>query len=76
MIVTGKALPRRTVLRGLGASLALPFLDGMVSALAALRKTAVTPAPRLGVVYVPNGMRMESTGSPRLKVRTSSFPSS
>ena len=59
MIVTGKALPRRTVLRGLGASLALPFLDGMVPALAALRKTAQTPVPRLGVVYVPNGMRME-----------------
>ena len=59
MIVTRKALPRRTVLRGLGVSLALPLLDGMVPAFAALRKTAAQPAPRLGVVYVPNGMMME-----------------
>ena len=59
MIVTRKALPRRTVLRGLGVSLALPLLDGMVPAFAALRKTAARPAPRLGVVYVPNGMMME-----------------
>ncbi len=59
MIVTRKALPRRTVLRGLGVSLALPLLDGMVPAFAALRRTAAAPVPRLGVVYAPNGMRME-----------------
>ena len=35
MIITQKAIPRRTVLRGLGASLALPLLDGMVPAFAA-----------------------------------------
>ncbi len=58
MIITRKALPRRTVLRGLGASLALPLLDGMVPAFAALRKTAAAPVKRLGVVYVPNGMMM------------------
>ena len=58
MIVTQKALPRRTVLRGLGASLALPLLDGMVPAFAALRTTAAAPVRRLGVVYVPNGMMM------------------
>ena len=40
MIITQKALPRRTVLRGLGASLALPLLDGMAPAFAALRTTA------------------------------------
>ena len=59
MIITQKAIPRRTVLRGLGASLALPLLDGMVPAYAALRNTAATPVRRLGVVYVPNGMMME-----------------
>ena len=58
MIITRKALARRTVLRGLGASLALPLLDGMVPAFAALRKTAAAPVKRLGVVYVPNGMMM------------------
>ena len=59
MFLTRKALPRRTVLRGLGASLALPLLDGMVPAFAALRTTAARPVRRLGVVYVPNGMMME-----------------
>jgi hypothetical protein len=59
MIITKKAIPRRTVLRGLGVSLALPFLDGMVPAFAALRNTAANPARRLGVVYVPNGMMMD-----------------
>ena len=48
MIITRKALPRRTVLRGLGASLALPLLDGMVPALAALRKTAAAPSSGSG----------------------------
>jgi hypothetical protein len=58
MIITKKALSRRTVLRGLGASLALPLLDGMVPAFAAIRTTAANPVRRLGVVYVPNGMMM------------------
>ena len=57
MIITKKCLPRRTVLRGLGAALALPWLDSMVPALTALAKSAV-PARRLGVFYVPNGMSM------------------
>ena len=59
MIVTKKAIPRRTVLRGLGASLALPLLDGMVSAFAAVRHTAARPAVRFGVVYAPTGMIMK-----------------
>ena len=58
MIVTKKSIPRRTVLRGIGASLALPLLDGMVPAFAALRNTAAQPVRRYGVVYVPNGMMM------------------
>ena len=59
MIVTKKAIPRRTLLRGVGATLALPFLDGMVPALTALAKTAAKPIARLCTVYVPNGIMME-----------------
>src|SRR5262245_62457917 len=58
MIITGKQLPRRTCLRGVGATLALPLLDGMVPALTALRNTAARPVARLGIVYVPNGIFM------------------
>ena len=54
MIVTQRAIPRRTVLRGLGATLALPLLDGMVPAFAATPK----PILRFGASYVPNGMMM------------------
>jgi hypothetical protein len=60
MLVTKKFLPRRTFLRGLGVSLALPVLDAMVPALTASAQTAANPVRRLGVVYVPNGMAMES----------------
>ena len=59
MIITRKAIPRRTVLRGLGASLALPLLDGMVPAFAGMQDSPANPVRRLGIVYVPNGMRME-----------------
>ena len=59
MIITKRVLPRRTVLRGLGAALALPMLDGMVPALSALGRSAARPATRLGVVYVPNGIVMD-----------------
>jgi len=58
MIVTRSHLPRRTFLRGLGATLALPLLDGMVPALTALQRTAAKRAPRLAVFYLPNGMNM------------------
>jgi len=44
-ILTGKALPRRTFLRGLGAAVALPYLDAMVPALGALTKRSITAAP-------------------------------
>jgi hypothetical protein len=59
MFVTKKALPRRTVLRGLGATLALPLLDAMVPAMSALARGPASPVRRLGVVYLPNGMAME-----------------
>jgi hypothetical protein len=60
MIITRKAIPRRTVLRGLGATLALPLLDGMIPALTAQARTAAAPINRFGVMYVVNGMIMES----------------
>jgi hypothetical protein len=59
MIILNARLPRRTVLRGLGAALALPLLDGMVPALTAQSRTAARRIPRLGVVYVPNGIQMQ-----------------
>ena len=58
MFITRMHLPRRTVLRGLGATLALPLLDCMVPALTAQSRTAAAPIRRFGVFYVPNGMSM------------------
>ena len=56
MYITGKALSRRTVLRGMGtAAIALPFLDSMVPALAAPTKSPT----RLAFLYVPNGIMMK-----------------
>jgi hypothetical protein len=54
MIITKLALPRRTFLRGMGATLALPLLDSMAPALSALQNGA-KPVPRLGFFYAPNG---------------------
>jgi hypothetical protein len=58
MIVTKKAIGRRSVLRGLGVTVALPLLDAMVPALTAFQKTAARPVNRFGAVYVPNGIVM------------------
>ena len=55
MIIRKIALPRRTFLRGMGATLALPLLDSMVPALSAQASTAAHPVRRLGVVYIPMG---------------------
>ena len=60
MNIFKKTLPRRTLLRGLGASLALPLLDSMVPALSSASAQTAQPAKRLGVVYVPNGMAMKA----------------
>ena len=68
MIVTKRAIPRRTILRGLGAAMALPLLDGMVPALTAAARTAAAPRRRLGIVYVPHGAvaeRWKPTGEGR-----------
>jgi hypothetical protein len=64
MIITNKALPRRTFLRGVGATMALPLLDSMFPAMSAAR-AAARPAVRLGYVYTPNGIIGCSEKSPR-----------
>ena len=56
MFISKRALPRRTFLRGVGTALALPMLDAMVPALSA---KSVKPTPRLGFVYVSNGVILE-----------------
>jgi len=57
--LTSKHLPRRTVLRGLGATVALPFLDAMLPAFATRARAAAKPVHRFQAFYVPNGMAME-----------------
>ncbi len=57
MFISKMALPRRTVLRGMGATLALPFLEAMVPALTATAQTAANRPRRFGVVFVPLGER-------------------
>ena len=54
-----KSLPRRTVLRGLGATMALPFLDAMLPAFSMRGLAAAKPVHRFQTFYVPNGMAME-----------------
>jgi hypothetical protein len=56
MMITRKALSRRTVLRGLGAAVSLPLLDAMVPSLTALQRTPAQAPLRFGTVYVPNGV--------------------
>src|SRR5690242_16257151 len=53
MFITRKSVPRRTFLRGLGTTLALPVLDAMTPALSA---KSASPAPRLGFIYIANGV--------------------
>ncbi|HYI92360.1 MAG TPA: DUF1552 domain-containing protein [Bryobacteraceae bacterium] len=57
-MITGKALGRRTFLRGVGAAVGLPFLDAMTPAFA--QSKAVTAPVRMAFVYLPNGMDMKS----------------
>jgi len=59
MFVTKKHLPRRTFLKGVGVSLALPLLDSMIPARTLLAQTAGKPLSRLGFVYVPHGAIMD-----------------
>jgi hypothetical protein len=56
MLITKKHISRRTILRGTGATLALPLLDAMIPASTALAQTAATPKPRFVGCFVPHGM--------------------
>ena len=55
MILTQKAIPRRTFLRGMGVTVALPLLDAMVPAMTALAATPARPVRRLGYIFIPMG---------------------
>ena len=55
MTFTQKALPRRALLRGMGATVALPLLDAMVPAMTAAASTPARPVRRLGYVFIPMG---------------------
>ena len=70
MILTRKALPRRTILRGMGAMVSLPFLDAMVPAFAATRKAPV----RLAFAYIPNGLANMDYWNPGYEGRLGELP--
>ena len=59
MFIHKAALPRRRILKGMGAALALPLLDAMVPALTPAVQTAAAPRKRLGCVYIPHGAIMD-----------------
>jgi len=59
MYITKKHLSRRTVLRGLGVTLALPLLDSMIPAQTPLAKTAAKATPHMGFIYFPHGAIMD-----------------
>ena len=61
MFITKKHISRRTVLRGMGAIVALPFLEAMVPAMTPLRRTAASPKTRLACIEIVHG----SAGSTR-----------
>ncbi len=60
MIITKKHLPRRTFLRGMGVTLALPFLDAMAPAQTLGSKTAADPRMHLAYCYIPHGAVMSN----------------
>ena len=70
MILTRKSLPRRTFLRGMGATVALPLLDAMIPAATAMTRTPAIPVKRLGFVFMPMGCdigRWTPTGGAQLE---------
>ena len=76
MIVTKKAMHRRTLLRGMGATIALPLLDAMFPVLTPMAAAAANPVKRLGFVYIPMGMSPADwipEGSGRLTTLTPSL---
>src|SRR5262245_29095206 len=58
LLTVGRALPRRTFLRGMGVTLALPLLEAMIPAARAAAVSAMSSVRRLGFIYVPNGASM------------------
>src|SRR5690606_5510052 len=73
MFLTRKHLSRRTVLRGAGATIALPLLDAMIPAGTALANTAANPSQRLGFVYFAHGA-LQDEWEPRQTGRDFEFP--
>jgi len=61
VFITKKHISRRTLLKGAGITLALPFLDAMVPAATALAQTAAAPKLRTGFFYIPHGAIMYNT---------------
>ncbi|MDE0102269.1 MAG: DUF1552 domain-containing protein [Bryobacterales bacterium] len=72
-VIFGKHLERRAVLRGFGATIALPFLDSMVPAFGAARSESAEPPRRLAFVYIPNGVIQEAW-TPGIEGRKYDFP--
>ncbi len=73
MFLTRKHLSRRTVLKGAGATIALPLLDAMIPAGTALAQTAAAPSPRLGFIYFPHGA-LQDLWQPKKVGRDFDFP--
>src|SRR5919107_615195 len=59
MFITKKHIPRRTFIRGMGVTLALPLLDSMIPARTLFAQSGAKSAPRLGFIYVPHGAIMD-----------------
>jgi hypothetical protein len=72
MIITKRALPRRTFLRGVGTTLALPLLDAMVPALTVMAQTPANPVRRVGFIYIGNGVVLKNW-TPKGEGRTFEF---
>src|SRR5574342_434418 len=73
MFLSKKHLSRRTLLKGAGASIALPLLDAMIPAHTAFAQTAANPSRRLGFVYFPHGALQEEW-QPKQAGRDFEFP--
>jgi hypothetical protein len=74
MIITGKHLSRRTLLRGIGTTIGLPLLDAMTPALAAPSRAGAKPACRMAVSYVPNGIVDLRHWTPQTEGALAEFP--
>src|SRR5262245_14795973 len=73
MFLFKKHLSRRTVLKGAGATIALPLLDAMIPAGTVLAQTAAAPSPRLGFIYFPHGA-LQDEWQPKAVGRNPDFP--